>query len=130
MDYKEGVGLLDEAEDEDDGRASPINRAIVPQNSNQVGLLCWCCIHLYLIFSQFFFMLTQIGLARSLSSRYVCRHQPQTYHSCKPSSWSQKAFGLLWFANSVKVSKRILHLFPPLPLSSSSFSFVWWYYAY
>lgn len=62
MDYKEGVGLLDEAEDEDDGRASPINRAIVPQNSNQVGLLCWCCIHLYLIFSQFFFMLTQSDL--------------------------------------------------------------------
>ena len=44
MDYKEGVGLLDEAEDEDDGRGSPINRAIVTQNSNQVGLLCWYCI--------------------------------------------------------------------------------------
>lgn len=128
MDYKEGVSLLDEAEDEDDGRASPINRAIVPQNSNQVGLLCWCCIHLYLIFSKKKKYAHANRTSRSLSSRYVCRHQPQTYHSCKPSSWSQKAFGLLWFANSVKVSKR--HLFPPLPLSSFSFSFICWYYAY
>lgn len=126
MDYKEGVSLLDEAEDEDDGRASPINRAIVPQNSNQVGLLCWCCIHLYLIFSKKKNLCSRKSDV-SFSFFSICLQAPT------PDISFLQAIKLvpksIWFIVVCEFCES-KHLFPPLPLSSFSFSFICWYYAY